>query len=132
MLDVAEGNTISQHHRRNVKALINPHEKENWKNSIKKGGLIEMAIAEQQKTFNMFTNVVKTPEEQISEANTAAVNAIFPVGSLVPILESGLGTGCHKEKLSNMALINSAKRPSLPTTSKFIFQNSTQFTSSNI
>jgi hypothetical protein len=106
VLDITDGNA-QQHHRRTVKALMNPHNKENWKNSINKGGLIELTIAEQQKTFNLFTQMCQVTE------NTKAP-PLLPSTSFAP-LRCGLGTGNHKTQMLNLNLLNSAKRPDLST-----------------
>ena len=88
-----------------MKALINPHEKDNWKSSVNPGGLIEMTIAEQQKTLNMFTAIVKDNEPE------RETNGILPIQCLEPIKKSGLGTGNLAQNLTNLAMINAAKRP---------------------
>ena len=83
-----------------MKALINPHEKGNWKSSVNPVGLIEMTIAEQQKTLNMFTAIVK---DKNSERET---NGILPIRCLEPIKKSGLGTANLAQNLTNLAMIS--------------------------
>ena len=83
-----------------------------------KGGLIQMTIAEQQKTFNMFTEMVNIPNGEpatITQPNPAA-SVLLPLNSITPVFDSGLGQGHHKQTMDNKELINSANPQNKQTT----------------
>ena len=110
-----------QAQRRTVKALINPHKRSNWNDTdkINKGGalkiaffkildilknlgLIEMTIAEQQKTLSMFAKMAERPKQEKEEPYP--VEGLFPVDCLKPLKDSGLGTGKLNQKMENLKL----------------------------
>ena len=103
-LDVLENPSAGhqQAQRRTVKALINPHKRSNWNDTdkINQGGLIEMTIAEQQKTLSMFAKMAEGPKQEQEEP----VEGLFPVDCLKPLKDSGLGTGKLNQKMENLKL----------------------------
>ncbi|CBY34995.1 unnamed protein product [Oikopleura dioica] len=86
------------HSRRTVKALINPNLRENWKNEVRPGGLIEMTIAEQQKTMKMLKNLLE--EESDSDMNLG-----IPMDTFTPL--SVIGTGQLQERLKQREMVAS-------------------------
>ena len=86
------------HSRRTVKALINPNLRENWTNEIRPGGLIEMTIAEQQKTMKMLKNLLE--EESDSDMNLG-----MPMDTFTPL--SVIGTGQLQERLKQREMVAS-------------------------